>query len=509
MTPSLRVQTIRGLKWSYAGTALNAGLQVLVAAITARLLAPDVFGLVAMASVVVRFGNHFSQMGIGSAVVQRPELSNRDVGTATTLAVGLGLACCGLMFAVAPAAQLLFDDADVVPIVRVLSFTFVMGGFAAVPQALHRRELAFRRLAAIEVASYTLGFGATATALAWAGAGVWSLLTGMLCQQAMATCALVLTSRTPICFGLNRASAQRLLAFGGRISVIGFLEFVSGSLDTMVIGRQLGSRVLGMYNRAFLLINLPMQYFTATMNRVLLPSYAQVQADPARLRRAYLICLTVFCCVLFPICAGVSICAGEIVYAVLGPRWAEAITLLRILCWATPFSLTYSLTGVALEATGNLAPRLRMQATYTVLLLAVYVFALGFGSVGIAVASVVAEASRHVAGTLIAIRRLGVSPREIARAHGAGLSLGAAVGVFGGTCMAVIRGLGPPAWLGLLSALAVLGLWYVIFGVATVRWLSRTTIGAELVQTITDVVPAGGLGARVFALAVRRGRMSY
>ena len=89
---------------------MNVVLQIGITAVLARLLTPSDFGLVAMAGVFLRFGQYFAQMGAGKAVVQKSELSDRDMHTAFTSSLLIGVAFCVLFVALAPLAGVLFPD---------------------------------------------------------------------------------------------------------------------------------------------------------------------------------------------------------------------------------------------------------------------------------------------------------------------------------------------------------------------------------------------------------------
>ena len=145
-------------------------MQTGVTAVLARLLTPSEFGVVAMALVLLRFAQYFAQMGAGQAIVQKPELSERDVHAAFTSAALIGLAFCLLIVALAPLATVLFPDTPgVVPVMRVMSLTLLVGGLTATTQGLLRRRFAFRAIALAEIGSYLIGYALVGVVLASCG----------------------------------------------------------------------------------------------------------------------------------------------------------------------------------------------------------------------------------------------------------------------------------------------------------------------------------------------------
>ena len=124
--PPLTASVVGGLRWTYTSTVVVAVIQIAVTAVLARLLTPTAFGLVAMAAVLLRFGQYFSQMGVGQALVQRERLTDRDVHTAFTSAILLGAGFTLLFVLLAPLATYLFPGSeDVVAVTRAMALTFL------------------------------------------------------------------------------------------------------------------------------------------------------------------------------------------------------------------------------------------------------------------------------------------------------------------------------------------------------------------------------------------------
>lgn len=117
----LTSRTMSGLRWSYLSSGVNAVAQLAVTAILARLLYPAAFGVVAMAALILSFGQYFAQMGVGRALVQRPDIDRDDVRVAFTSSVLLGAAFSALFWLAAPLSIYLFHDAEVVPILECLA----------------------------------------------------------------------------------------------------------------------------------------------------------------------------------------------------------------------------------------------------------------------------------------------------------------------------------------------------------------------------------------------------
>ena len=426
---SLTGAVVGGLKWSYASTFVTAALQVGVTAVLARLLTPSVFGLVAMASVFLRFGQYFAQMGAGQAVVQRPELTRRDVHTAFTSAALLGVAFTVLFVSVAPLATILFPDtADVVVVTRVMALTFTFGGLTATTQALLRRRFAFRAIALTEITTYVIGYAAVGLVLAAAGAGVWSLVAASLAQAALAAAVYVALCRDELGFALGYGSLKGIYSFGGRVSVIGFLEFVASNLDVLWAGHFLGARATGLYTRATNLGNVPLYYFTSSLSRVLLPAYSRIQADRDRLRRAYLTTIMLVAALAMPVAWGVAGASNAVIATLLGDQWLDAVPVLTILSLAVPLTLLTHFGAILCEATATLNVKILITAS-RVAWLAALLIGIGRYGVGLAAAFALSEVLTHLAYVVTMRRLLAFRWREYATACWQGVGTGIVVGI--------------------------------------------------------------------------------
>src|SRR5665647_3263349 len=295
---------MHGTKWTYLSTVVSFVMQLVLTAILARLLAPAAFGLIAMAWLVLRFGQYFAQMGIGQAIVQRQEISRAHIAAGFWSSVAVGAVFSLAVWVAAPLASVLFESPQLVPVLRAMGLTFALSGTSAAAGALLRRQMRFRGMAIADMAAYAAGYGVVGVTLALSGWGVWSLVAASLGQAAVVTVAYNALARPSVVPVLNWRPYRDLLGFGSLVSVISFLEFVNANLDTLAVGRIAGPTSLGYYSRALSLTGLPLVYMGTSLSRVLFPSFSKIQAETARLGRAYLSVITVFAGVGLPIALG-------------------------------------------------------------------------------------------------------------------------------------------------------------------------------------------------------------
>jgi O-antigen/teichoic acid export membrane protein len=403
---SLTDKTIHSIKWTYTSTIVNASVQIGFTAVMARLLEPESFGLVAMAGVVLRFGQYFAQMGVSQALIQKKELSNEDIRAGFTSSLLLGTLFFLLAYFAAPLAGRYYEIDAVVPILRVMALSFVVSGLSATAMSILRREMRFKPLAITEISTYILGYGGVGITMALMGFGVWSLVGGVLAQSFLTALSYLVITRHDLRFTFRWGIYKPLYMFGSRVSIISFLEFIGSSLDTLIIGRFLGAGPLGIYNRAYMLISLPVQNFSTSLSKVLFPAFSRLQTDIHKLAKAYLSTIRTVAHIILPVGIGMAVASQQIILTLLGSQWNDAIPVLQILALALPIQLLTHFTGVTFEATNNLNQKLIIQGFYVPFLGVLIYLAVPYGIFGIAIAMFFAISVRNIVYNIVAVRIL-------------------------------------------------------------------------------------------------------
>ena len=412
-------------RWRLAGSAIGALLQLAVGAVLARVLSPADFGVMALALSVLSITRPLGDLGIGNAIVQRAELTERHVRTGFTVSVLFGVVLAGIVALTAPLGSLLMQDASVAPVLRVLSLGFLVGGAATVPGALLRRQLDFKRPFIVETASYLAGYGGVALVLAQSGFGVWSLVWGGLTQTLLSTVAQVALVGLPRPPALGAREAADLLHVGLGMTLNGCVNILALNADNLVVGRWLGPAPLGLYSRAYTLMTLPLTHAAHTLSSVLFPAFALVQGDRERLRRGYLLATRVTALVAAPAMVTLGIGAPHLVHSLYGAQWIGAVAPLQVLCVAGYFRALYHLCGAVVQAVGWVYRELRRQAVYAILTFGGALAGASYGLAGVAAGVGVAILYMYFAQGSLALQATGTSWRDYFRVQIGALGLAA------------------------------------------------------------------------------------
>ena len=364
MARGLTQRTLSGMLWMGYGKAAFAILQLIVLAVLARLVSPLDFGVISAALVVIGFSSIVSQLGLGPAIVQRPQLEPCHLDTAFAASMLLGLALGSIVWVGAPIAAGFMHLDGLTPVLRALAWVFPLNGLGTVASGLLSRELRFSWLANLDVVSYGIGYGAVGITTALLGWGVWALVAGQL-GQALVRNAMLLTQHPPrLPPRIERAALQDLVYFGGGFTIAKLANYAAVTGDSVVTGRFLGAGALGYYGRAYSLMSAPAYAFGAVLDVVLFPAMARVQNDPIRLAAAYRRGVALIAVVVLAPSATIILLAPELIRVMLGAHWAGVVVPFQILGIGMLFRTSYKMSDSIARSTGAVYRRAWRQILY-------------------------------------------------------------------------------------------------------------------------------------------------
>jgi O-antigen/teichoic acid export membrane protein len=395
----------------------NTGVSLLQTArsiVLARLLAPDVFGLMGLCFVVVRGLELFTETGIGPALIQRQQRIEEAKHTAFTIQVGRGFLLAALASLAAPLAAQYYGEPQLRNVVIVLSLGFMIVGFSNINVvALHKR-LDFRLIASRELLVGVMSTALIIGLAIWLRS-VWALAVGHVLTQALRVLiSYQLVPERPV-LGFDRQIAWELFRYGRFITGLTIVLFVTTEIDKLVVGKVLGLEGLGYYTLAFTLANLPATHVSKVAAMVVFPAYSSMQGDLAKMRVAYLTVLKVVSGVAFPAAAGMAILAAEVVAVAYGERWLPMVRVLQILSLFGAARAIGVVGGSLYNALGR--PNITFYlsaAKLAIILPTIYVMTSRFGLEGAAIGVAGPQVLLDTAGLYVVTRQTGLRVGQIA-----------------------------------------------------------------------------------------------
>lgn len=419
-----------GVGWGALSTIVITLCQLLFMGVMARLLEPSDFGLVAIANVTLRFFSYFSQMGIAPALIQKQTLDNLDISAALTLSLCISGCFFVLALFFSELIDAFFAITNLGEVIKALSINFLIVGFSSVALGLMNRKGNFKSLAIIEIISYIVGYGFVGMSSAYYGFGVWSLVMAFVSQTLLTAILSYYVVRHPLSLKHTREQRKHFLNFGGRYSIVGFIEFLISNLDALIIGKLMGVTAAGYYNRALLLANLPVQQPANVLTRVLFPLMSTMGNQQVKLSLSYQLSTLMIGGYAFAVSVGIFFAADDIVMVLLGSKWLATIPILKVLSWSVPAIYLSHVASVTLNSMGQLDIKLRIQlSTFVMLAFSLFFAAKTDNIVNIAIVVVLVEWIRACVMVRVMIRLLVIPWMDIAIVMLSILTVSAIVGL--------------------------------------------------------------------------------
>lgn len=435
---ALARRSLGALKWNYLGTGVKVSSQLVIGIVLARLLGPEPFGLIAIAWLVLGLGNLVADSGLGVALIQKPQISPRDIRYVFTLQMLAGGALALLGIALAPLIATFFARPDAMPILRWMSALFVLQAGGQTATALLRRDLDHRRVQLIQVISYLIAYLLLGLPLAYADFGVWSLVIAQLAQTSMQAAAAYLSVRHSVRPALH-ADQPGLLRFGSKVLGSNLTSWGISYFDSAIIGRMLGMAELGLYNRSMNLLASPMNAVVSTLQGVLLPLYSRLQQRREGARDTYLATLCLVSALLAPAFSAIAAMPETTVLGVYGQDWQAAAVLIAPLALAMPVNAALALGGPMMQGLGHAGREAVSQGVGFAVLVVAVIFAASHSLAAVAWAVFAVYCLRAWLVTRLAAGLAGIPASAILRALAGPLVL-AVLGALAGLTLDAVLG---------------------------------------------------------------------
>jgi O-antigen/teichoic acid export membrane protein len=391
---SLGSAVVRGIAWKGASQIALQVSRLAVAIILARLLAPHDFGLAGMVLIFSSLVIVFSDLALGAALVQRRDLTDDDCATVFWTGAGVGVFFTLAGIAVSGPLAAFYGEPSVKPLFAVLSLSFVVTALGTTQVSLLTREMDFRTLE-IRLMLGTFVGAASGITVAALGGGAWAIVVQQLATSVVSTVLLWALWPWRPGFRYSLASLRQLWSFSANVFGQRLLYYLHRNIDNLLIGRFIGASALGVYTVAYNVMLVPFSRLAAPLQEVFFPAFARIQDDRARIATLWVRVMRMVAAISIPSLAGLVVVAPDFVSVVLGDRWHQVASVVRVLAWVGILQSLQTMNGDILQALGRAQTFFR----YTVLFFCAHLLAFAVGlhwgimglAVGYAISSTVVE----------------------------------------------------------------------------------------------------------------------
>ena len=393
------------LIWRFGQVFGGQAVSFIVSIILARILAPEVYGTLALVTVIITILQVFIDSGLCNALVQKKNADDLDFSSAFFFNMLVCISLYLLMFAGAPLIARFYRNDELVPIVRWISLSLVLFGVKGVQQAYVARNYLFKRMFFATIIG-TVGGAVVGIAMAYMGYGVWALVGQMLFNSAADTAILWLTVKWKprLIFSFERLKG--LLSYSWKILVSSLLDSLQSNITALIIGRKYTESDLAYYNRGRQFPTLATYVFNSSMDSVLLATMSAEQDDTARVSHMTRRTVRVSSYVMWPVAVGLAVCAEPLIRLLLTDVWLPCVPYMQIFCITCAFQPIYTANLSALKSLGRSDLFLKLELIKKVLGLSLIVISMRWGILAMALSEVITMLIGHMINSVPSRRLL-------------------------------------------------------------------------------------------------------
>lgn len=381
----LKTRAIRGGLAKVFSQGTNFALRIGSLMVLARLLDPKDFGLVGMVTAFTGVLSLFRDFGLSSATVQRVEVTEEQVSTLFWINAVVGLSLWVLMALASPFVAMFYREPRLLWVTMILAMGFFFNAMGVQHSAMLQREMRFTAIALIDIVALVISV-AVGIGMALKGFKYWSLVGMTITTPFLTTILLWIVSGWVPGPPRRQSGTHAMMKFGGTITLNGLVVYIAYNLEKVLLGRFWGAETVGIYGRAYQLINIPTDNLNSAVGEVAFSVLARVQNDASRLRSYFLKGYSLVLGLTVPITVACAIFGQDLISVLLGPKWKEAVPIFRLLA---PTILMFAMMNPfswLLFSMGWVKRSLRIALVIAPLAITAYLIGLPYGPKGVALA---------------------------------------------------------------------------------------------------------------------------
>ena len=404
---SIRERTMIGAGWMILWRIATRILGFGSTLVLARVLVPEDFGLIAIASTYVAAFDALSIFGLQDAIIRSTEPDPNLLDTAYTLSVMRGLLNTLIIAATAPLAAHFFAEPRLIPVLLVLALFPALEGTENIGVVEFRRDFRFEKEFLLFLMPRLVSVVVTVvTALLFHS--YWSLVIGNLVLRMLRW---VLTYMMhPYRPRFSLAAWHKLVSFSLWTWAATIADFGRERSWMIVLGRFLDTFQVGVFMVASEIGLLPITEIVSPICRALFSGFTAARNEAGHFSYAFRRTIGVIAVPLLPASIGMSAVASNVVDIALGPTWGTAGFVIALVAASAPFALLTSIGATAMVVSGHVRNNFVITAVFAFLGVVVCVFSAWYwGLWGVAVARAILTALEGVAFAAVTGLAVGTS----------------------------------------------------------------------------------------------------
>lgn len=319
--------------WKLLERTSSQIIALVVTIVLARILVPEEYGIIAILMVFINLANVIVDGGLNTALIQKKASDSTDFSTIFVFSIILAGILYFALYVSAPSIARFYNNEQLEGVLRVLSIVIFPTSFNAIQRAYISKYMLFSKLFYSSLGATVIS-GVVGILMALKGFGVWALVGQQIVAQFANVIIMWFTIewRPQIIFSYNRFKG--LFNYGWKIFMTNFIIAIYEDIRSLIIGKVYQPASLAYFDRGKQFPNLIMSNINTSLQTVLLPAFADVQEDRARVKQMMKRSVELTNFFVFPLLVLLMAAAKPFVLLVLTEKWIDAVPFIQIFCIA-------------------------------------------------------------------------------------------------------------------------------------------------------------------------------
>lgn len=320
----------KGLMWTYLERICAQGVSTLVTIILARLLLPENYGVVSIATIFMSFCDALVVGGFSDTLIQKKDADDIDFSTMFWFVLAFGFLMFGIVFAIAPLAETFFKTSMVCVTLRVMAVRLPINAVNSIQSAYISKHMKYKYFFFATLIG-TVVSAVVGIVMAYMGYGVWALVAQYLTNSVVDTLVIWFTCGWHPSFKFSLKRLKSLYSFGWKMQLSTLIVTIYVEVESLCIGRKYTSADLAYYEKGRQFPKMIMHNIQTSISKVMLPAFSKISDKKDETKRLAKRSVSISTYLMAPLLIGLILCSKEFVIAVLTEKWLPAVPFMQLL----------------------------------------------------------------------------------------------------------------------------------------------------------------------------------
>jgi teichuronic acid exporter len=372
-----------GLRISFIAKYLNIGITIILGAILARLLTPEIFGQLAMLMVFLGFFNQISNLGLRHGIIQNKDLDRQDIGGIFMFSIFISMLLAIIFMGLCPVIAKFYHLTILAKIGPYAAVIIILNSMVTILGSILIRDLRFKDVGIIETIANLIS-GVVAIILVYGKLGIYALIyKDIILNIILLVMYWCFTGGYPFGFALRFHSISKIFHYSIHQSGAEAYIYISRNLDNLLVGRFLGDSALGFYDRAYKLMQYPVSNLANIISPVFHSVLSNYQQNKTIILKTYERAIEVTGAVAFPLTALLFFSGKEIILLIYGQQWHNSIAIFKVFSLTCGFQILREVAGPIFRAINKTDLLLKVVIAHSILVITGIIIGLSYGLFGV------------------------------------------------------------------------------------------------------------------------------